>query len=83
MSNVGTNPADPSTTHVPVGEDQVQHLELTRDLAAHVNNRYAQPVFTVPDIVLGDWAALVVSAAVMPAAVIIAAVAVLQRCSHC
>ncbi|MBA3523389.1 MAG: tryptophan--tRNA ligase [Geodermatophilaceae bacterium] len=33
---------------VPVGEDQRQHLELTRDLAQRVNNRFG-PTFTVPE----------------------------------
>ena len=33
---------------VPVGEDQRQHLELTRDLAARFNARYGQ-TFTVPE----------------------------------
>jgi tryptophanyl-tRNA synthetase len=32
---------------VPVGEDQRQHLELTRDLAQRFNSRYG-PTFTVP-----------------------------------
>ncbi len=34
--------------YVPVGEDQRQHLELTRDLAERFNNKYS-PTFTVPD----------------------------------
>jgi len=34
---------------VPVGDDQRQHLELTRDLAQRFNARYG-PVFTVPDV---------------------------------
>lgn len=34
-------------TYVPVGEDQYQHLELTRDLAIRVNHKYKE-VFTVP-----------------------------------
>lgn len=34
---------------VPVGEDQRQHLELTRTLARRINNRYRQKLFTVPD----------------------------------
>src|SRR3954463_12892082 len=34
---------------VPVGDDQRQHLELTRDLAIRFNNAYG-PVFTVPEI---------------------------------
>ncbi|HEY2833372.1 MAG TPA: tryptophan--tRNA ligase [Sporichthyaceae bacterium] len=33
--------------HVPVGEDQRQHLELTRDLAQRFNSRYGQ-TFVVP-----------------------------------
>lgn len=33
---------------VPVGQDQKQHLELTRDLAIRFNNRYS-PTFTVPE----------------------------------
>jgi tryptophanyl-tRNA synthetase len=37
-------------TAVPVGDDQRQHLELTRDLAARFNSTYG-PVFTVPEIV--------------------------------
>ncbi len=35
------------TDQVPVGEDQRQHLELTRDLAERFNGRYGQ-TFTVP-----------------------------------
>ena len=36
------------TDRVPVGDDQRQHLELTRDLAQRFNNRYG-PTFVVPD----------------------------------
>ena len=32
-------------THVPVGEDQKQHLELTRDIAAKFNHDFAAPNF--------------------------------------
>jgi tryptophanyl-tRNA synthetase len=32
-------------THVPVGEDQKQHLELTRDIAAKFNNDFGVPGF--------------------------------------
>src|SRR3954463_14356038 len=35
---------------VPVGADQRQHVELTRDLAMRFNRRYG-PVFTVPEVV--------------------------------
>ncbi|MDE2577607.1 MAG: tryptophan--tRNA ligase [Hyphomicrobiales bacterium] len=31
-------------THVPVGDDQKQHLELTRDIAQKFNNDYAAPI---------------------------------------
>jgi tryptophanyl-tRNA synthetase len=37
-------------TQVPVGDDQRQHVELTRDLALRFNSTYG-PVFTVPGIV--------------------------------
>ncbi|CAB4857624.1 unannotated protein [freshwater metagenome] len=36
------------TTHVPVGDDQRQHLELARELAERFNNRYGQ-TFVVPE----------------------------------
>ncbi|MCY0887256.1 MAG: tryptophan--tRNA ligase [Alicyclobacillaceae bacterium] len=36
------------TDLVPVGEDQKQHLELTRDLAIRFNNRFGE-TFTVPE----------------------------------
>ncbi len=36
-----------SAHHVPVGEDQRQHLELTRDLALRFNSRFGE-TFTVP-----------------------------------
>ena len=34
---------------VPVGDDQRQHVELTRDLAIRFNHTYG-PVFTVPEV---------------------------------
>jgi len=37
--------------HVPVGEDQRQHLELCRDVALRFNHRYGQ-TFVVPEAVL-------------------------------
>ncbi|NBU78588.1 MAG: tryptophan--tRNA ligase, partial [Sphingomonadaceae bacterium] len=42
-------------THVPVGEDQKQHLELARDIAQKFNNDFASedaPVFTLPDPII-------------------------------
>ena len=33
---------------VPVGKDQIQHIEITRDLAEHFNNAFGQPVFKLP-----------------------------------
>ena len=37
------------TTIVPVGEDQRQHIELTRDLAQRFNSRYGE-TFVVPEV---------------------------------
>lgn len=34
--------------YVPVGDDQTQHLEFTRDIAARMNNRFGE-LFTVPE----------------------------------
>lgn len=36
-------------THVPVGEDQKQHLELARDIAAKFNSDYAVELFPLPE----------------------------------
>ncbi|KAM5256628.1 tryptophan--tRNA ligase, mitochondrial isoform 1-T1 [Ctenodactylus gundi] len=39
------------STHVPVGEDQVQHMELVQDLAQGFNRKYGQ-FFPVPQTIL-------------------------------
>jgi len=36
-------------THVPVGEDQKQHLELARDIATKFNNDFGVELFTLPE----------------------------------
>jgi len=41
----------PNATHVPVGKDQQQHLEITRDIAEKFNNRYGK-FFNVPEAVI-------------------------------
>jgi tryptophanyl-tRNA synthetase len=51
-------------THVPVGEDQKQHLELARDIAQKFNNDYASeeaPVFTLPEPIIPADAARIMS----------------------
>ena len=40
-------------THVPVGEDQKQHIELTRDIALKFNADYDTDVFVVPEPFIG------------------------------
>lgn len=45
---------------VPVGIDQMQHLELTRDLAIRFNNIYGN-VFTVPEAYIGKVGAKIMS----------------------
>ncbi len=37
------------TNYVPVGDDQRQHIEFTRDLAQRFNSLYGQQVFTIPE----------------------------------
>ncbi|MEL0090793.1 MAG: tryptophan--tRNA ligase, partial [Rhodospirillales bacterium] len=36
-------------THVPVGEDQKQHLELARDIAGAFNNQFGEDFFPLPE----------------------------------
>ena len=45
---------------VPVGIDQMQHLELTRDIAIRFNNLYGD-VFTVPEAYIGKVGAKIMS----------------------
>ena len=40
-------------THVPVGEDQKQHIELTRDIAIKFNNDFDVELFTPPEPFVG------------------------------
>jgi tryptophanyl-tRNA synthetase len=47
---------------VPVGDDQRQHLEVTRDLAERFNNRFGE-VFPVPEAYIPDTSARVMSLA--------------------
>ena len=52
------------TTHVPVGEDQKQHLELARDIAQKFNNDFCPPdapVFTLPEPYIPPVAARIMS----------------------
>lgn len=48
------------TDLVPVGDDQKQHLELTRDLAERFNNRYS-PTFQVPEPLIQKQGARIMS----------------------
>lgn len=47
-------------THVPVGDDQKQHVELTRDLAISFNQKFGD-VFTVPEPVIAKEGARIMS----------------------
>ena len=44
-------------THVPVGEDQKQHIELTRDIALKFNTDYDTDLFIVPEPFIGGGTA--------------------------
>ena len=46
--------------YVPVGEDQKQHVELTRDLAQRFNNRYSE-TFVVPEPLIAKVGARIMS----------------------
>ena len=49
-----------SPDYVPVGEDQKQHVELTRDVAERMNNRYGK-LFTVPEPLVAKVGARIMS----------------------
>ncbi|MYL60097.1 tryptophan--tRNA ligase, partial [Virgibacillus halodenitrificans] len=49
-----------NTDIVPVGEDQKQHLELTRNLAQRFNNRF-NDIFTVPEVKIPKVGARIMS----------------------
>lgn len=42
---------------VPVGKDQIQHLEMTRDIARAFNKTYGQEVFREPEAIVTEWLA--------------------------
>lgn len=49
------------TTHVPVGEDQKQHLELARDIATKFNTDFGTELFVLPDPIIPPAAARIMS----------------------
>lgn len=49
------------STHVPVGEDQKQHIELARDIAQKFNNDYETELFVLPEPVITGPATRVMS----------------------
>jgi tryptophanyl-tRNA synthetase len=46
-----------NSTHVPVGKDQVQHLEMARDIAQRFNHHYGE-IFTLPEAVVDEHVAV-------------------------
>lgn len=49
------------TTHVPVGEDQKQHIELARDIAGAFNRNFGREFFPLPEPVIRAEAARIMS----------------------
>lgn len=39
---------------VPVGKDQIQHLEITRDIASAFNNKYQKEIFVLPQVKIDE-----------------------------
>ena len=46
------------TEKVPVGKDQIQHVEMTRDIATKFNNEYGE-IFTLPEHVVNEEVATI------------------------
>ncbi|MES2754022.1 MAG: tryptophan--tRNA ligase [Pseudomonadota bacterium] len=50
-----------NATHVPVGDDQKQHLELARDIAAKFNQDFGVELFTLPEPLVSKAAPRIMS----------------------
>jgi len=50
-----------NATHVPVGEDQKQHLELARDIATKFNSDFGVDLFTLPAPIIPRESARIMS----------------------
>lgn len=50
-----------NTTHVPVGDDQKQHVELTRDIAQKFNHDFGRETFIIPEPVITKVGARIMS----------------------
>lgn len=48
-------------SHVPVGEDQIQHIELTRDVAATFGHKFGEGILVEPQVVLMPEGARIMS----------------------
>lgn len=48
-------------THVPIGEDQKQHIELARDIAGAFNRQYGQEYFELPEPIILKTSARIMS----------------------
>jgi tryptophanyl-tRNA synthetase len=48
------------TTHVPVGDDQKQHIELTRDIAERFNSRFGE-TFVIPEPHIQEFGARIMA----------------------
>ena len=44
-------------THVPVGKDQIQHIEIARDIATYFNHTFGM-TFTLPEYVIQEEGAI-------------------------
>ncbi|MBN6188418.1 tryptophan--tRNA ligase [Aneurinibacillus sp. BA2021] len=49
-----------NATHVPVGEDQKQHLEFTRDMAERFNKKYGE-TFVIPEPMIQEFGGRIMS----------------------
>ena len=48
-----------NATHIPVGRDQIQHVEMARDIAGRFNHRFKE-VFTLPEVKIDENVELLV-----------------------
>lgn len=46
-------------THVPVGKDQLQHIEMARDVASRINHHYEEELLVLPESIVQEETMLV------------------------
>ncbi len=50
-----------NTNYVPIGYDQIQHIELTKIIANRINKLYNKNIFTIPNYIISKYGSKIMS----------------------